>query len=305
MKAHKLAPLKSLLPLSLLFLTCASLPMPGLSQKHSRPADSNLLETGHAANLSHAPKTPAEIKIVSYNIRWRGGNELRQLIKLFKDDPEIGGAAIIGLQEVDRNKARTGSENTVRLIAEELGKHYAWTAPPSTEPDKEEETGVAIVSTYPLADVHRILLPHEGPGRRRRVALGATVTIAGSSLRVYSVHSENRIPVAKKIGQMNAVLHDLARYPKDMPAVILGDLNTWEPDAVKRTSRLFVGENFTTPFPNGNSTFQRTILSIPIRLKLDWIWVRGLESTGYGIDKKIGLSDHWPLWTVVRMRAGT
>lgn len=276
--------------------------MDGFSQTAAKTPDSGLLEIGSASNLSHAPKGPAEFKIVSYNIRWRGGDELRKLTQFLKEDPEIGGAAIIGLQEVDRNKKRTGNTNTAKLIADELGKHYAWAAPPNPRSEEEEETGVAILSSYALTDVERIVLPHEGPGQRRRVAIGATVNIAGTPLRVYSVHSENRISVDEKIDQMKAVLQDLALRPKEMPAIILGDLNTWERSAVKKTSQLFSRENFTTPFANGPSTFLRTILVFPIRLKLDWIWLRGLEATSNGIDKKIGLSDHWPLWTLVRFR---
>lgn len=296
--------LKVLLRFSLLTVLCASLfsattAFPG----SSRTTDSELLETGRAPTLAIAPKTPAEIKVVSYNIRWRGGDELNELIDLLKHDSEIAGASIVGLQEVDRNKQRTGNQNTVRLIAEKLGHHYAWAAPPTPEPGKEEETGVAILSSYPLTDVRRIVLPHPGPGRRRRVAIGATVDIGGTALRFYSVHSENRMSVDKKIEQTRAVLEDLGHYPKHMRAIILGDLNTWEPSSVKKTSELFVRENFTSPFANGKSTFLRTVLVIPIRLKLDWIWLRGLEATSHGIDKKIGLSDHWPLWTVVRWKS--
>ena len=165
----------------------------------------------------------------------------------------------------------------------------------------EEETGVAILSPYPLSDVQRIILPHEGPGGRRRVALGATVTIGGTRIRFYSVHAENRISVAKKIGQTKAVLTDLARFPKLMPAIILGDLNTWEQDAVDKTSKLFPTENFSTPFDHDTSTFLRTILLVPIKFKLDWIWLRGLEATEHGIDKKIELSDHWPLFVSVKI----
>jgi endonuclease/exonuclease/phosphatase family metal-dependent hydrolase len=267
-------------------------------------SNSGLVEMGRAANLSHAAKVPSEIKIVSYNIRWRGGDDLRKLIQLLKQDPEIGEAAIIGLQEVDRNKKRTSHVNTIKLIAEDLGKHYAWAAPPTAKPNQEEETGVAILSNYPLADVQRIVLPHAGPGERRRVAIGATVSIAEAPLRVYSVHSENRMSVEKKLEQMQAVLKDLAKHPKDLRAVVLGDLNTWESDAVDLTSELFVKESFTTPFPNGQSTFLRRII-IPIKFKLDWIWLRGLEPTRHGIDKKIGLSDHFPLWTVVRLNRRT
>ncbi len=142
----------------------------------------------------------------------------------------------------------------------------------------EEETGVAILSSYPLTDVRRIVLPHPGPGRRRRVAIGATVDIGGTPLRIYSVHSENRMSVDKKIEQTKAVLEDLARHPKHMRAIVLGDLNTWEPAVVKKTSQLFLSENFTTPFANGKSTFLQTVLLIPIKLKLDWIWLRGAGS---------------------------
>jgi hypothetical protein len=174
---------------------------PGNSQDsvRRRPvSESPLLEIGHASKMRTATDSPSEVKVVSYNIRWRGGEELRNLVQLLKEDSEIGGAAILGLQEVDRNKKRTDNKNTAKHLGEELGMYYAWAAPPVPKSQEEEETGVAIVSSYPLSQVHRIVLPHEGPGNRRRVALGATITLRQTSLRVYSVHSETRISVDKK-----------------------------------------------------------------------------------------------------------
>jgi endonuclease/exonuclease/phosphatase family metal-dependent hydrolase len=290
-----------LLRFSLLALLCAAL-FPATLVFPEGGNDPELLETGRAATLAETPKAPADIKVVSYNIRWRGGKELNELVEHLKHNSEIAGATIVGLQEVDRNKKRTGNLNTVKSIADKLGHYYAWAAPPTAKTDMEEETGVAILSSYPLKDVRRIVLPHPGPGQRRRVALGATVDIDGTHLRVYSVHSENRIPVHKKLEQSKAVLEELTNHPKNIRAIILGDLNTWEPSSVKKTSELFARENFTTPFANDKSTFLRTVLVIPIKFKLDWIWLRGLEATSHGIDKKIRLSDHWPLWTVVRLR---
>src|SRR6185369_16248076 len=137
--------------------------------------DTSLLESGQATTLRKQTATPTEIKVISYNIRWRGGEDLQTLIKLLQEDPEIGGASILALQEVDRNKKRTGQNNTAKIIADALGMHYAWAAPPTANPTDEEETGVAIMSVYPLSDVHRIVLPNPGPSKRRRVALGATV----------------------------------------------------------------------------------------------------------------------------------
>ena len=102
-------------------------------------------------------------------MRWRGGDDLNELIQLLKKDNEIGGATLIGLQEVDRNKKRTNNTNTAKKLAEELGMHYAWAAPPPA-PGKErdeEETGVAILSPYPLTSATRIILPNPGPGERQ------------------------------------------------------------------------------------------------------------------------------------------
>lgn len=264
-------------------------------------ADSGLLETGGAVKAHSPAPVPDAIKIVSYNIRWRGGEDLRRLIELFKSDAEIGRASIIGLQEVDRNKKRTGNVNTARLMAEELGMYYAWAAPPPPSKDKkekEEETGVLILSAYPLSDVTRFVLPNEGPGGRRRAAIGATVKIGATSLRVYSIHAELRTSNERRLQQISAVLDDLkAHHTQIQQAIVLGDFNTITGKDVDGTTALFTSEKFSTPFKNGVSTWKTFI----IELKLDWLWLRGLTPTNHGIDKKIGLSDHWPLWVTVAL----
>ena len=265
------------------------------------PSDVPLLEEGKGTNLRKQTSTPQEIKVVSYNIRWRSGEDLKKIIKLLRDDPEIGAAAIIGLQEVDRRKKRSGHNNTAKLIAEELGLHYAWAAPPAPKPTDEEETGVALLSVYPLSDVRRIVLPHEGPGRRRRVAVGATVEIDNRSWRVYSAHAETRISMDKKLEQFKAVLQDLAQYPVTMPAIVMGDLNTWEKGAGRKTIKLFADAGLKTPFGK-KPTFRQRVLFVPIELELDWVMLRGLEPASFGIDRQIEVSDHWPLWTNVKFK---
>src|SRR5512145_2712288 len=183
-------------------------------------ADVDLLESGKSTKLRKQTSSSGEIKVVSYNIRWRSGEELKAIIKLLHEDPEICGATILGVQEVDRRKKRSGHCNTAKKIADELGFHYAWAAPPAAKPNDEEETGVAILSAYPLSDVRRIVLPHEGPDRRRRVALGATVEIENRQWRVYSAHAETRLGMDKKLQQYKAIIEDLNAYPANMPAII-------------------------------------------------------------------------------------
>ena len=234
------------------------------------------------------------MKIVSYNIRYRAGEDLRELIELLRSDAEIGGASIIGLQEVDRSKKRTRHANTARLIAEALGMHYAWAAPPAKQ-GEEEETGVAILSPHALADVERLVLPHEGPGKRRRAAIGATVSIGGSAVRVYSVHAETRMPLAKKVEHWGAVLEDLKRRPEAARAVVLGDFNTIKGKDVRAARKLFTEAGFATPFSDDHSTWRTFVF----KLKLDWLWLRGFEAAEFGIHKQVGLSDHWPLWVKI------
>ena len=279
-----------------LLLTTYIPPFSAVAARGGGVEEDKLLEVGGAAKVSQPP-APRELKIVSYNMRWRGGEDLRELIGLLRDDAEIGGASIIGLQEVDRRKKRTDHTNTARVIAEALGMNYAWAAPPTQKGEKEEETGVAILSPYALTDVERLVLPHEGPGKRRRAAIGATVQVGATSVRVYSVHAETRMPLEKKVEHWSAVLEDLKRHPRVARAVVLGDFNTIKGKDVRAARKLFTGAGFATPFADDRSTWRTFVF----KLKLDWLWLRGFEAGEFGIDKEVGLSDHWPLWVKVKL----
>ena len=60
----------------------------------SSETDALLLESGKPTKLRQIGLTNGEIKIVSYNIRYRSGDDLTKLLKLFREDPEIGNAMI-------------------------------------------------------------------------------------------------------------------------------------------------------------------------------------------------------------------
>ena len=268
------------------------------------PAGNGNGAAGKGAAAAAGARAPEEIKIVSYNIRWRGGDDLRRLVETLRADAEIGGAHVIGLQEVDRNRKRSGNVNAARLMAEALGMYYAWAAPPSDgkkNDDREageDETGVAILSVFPLTDVERIVLPHSGPGCRRRAAVGATVNVGGRGpLRVYSLHAETRLAIAKKIEQWRAPIDSLARRPGVARAVVLGDFNSIKGKDVRASRKLFDAAGFSTPFPDDKSTWKTFV----VKLKLDWLWLRGLDATAHGISKHVKFSDHYPLWVKVRV----
>lgn len=269
------------------------------------PDGDPFLEAGRAQKIL-TPDPAREIKIVSYNIRWRSGKELEQIVEWLKSGEALA-PTIIGLQEVDRAKKRTGHENHAKALAEKLGMHYAWAGPQRSKKEarkvKEEETGVEILSPYPLEEITRLVLTTKGPDGRSRVALGATIKIGDTAIRVYSVHAENRMPLWQKLDQWRVVLDDLARSPKNIPAIVLGDFNSWELPNIEDVRELFTKAGFVTPLPDDESTFVRKILGFDLKLKLDWIWLRGLTPQAYGIDRNLKVSDHFPLWTVVKLPA--
>jgi endonuclease/exonuclease/phosphatase family metal-dependent hydrolase len=271
-----------------------------VAQSNARD-EGRLLESGKSDKLVE-PVASDQIRIVSYNIRWRSGEELQQIVHWLRESYLSNQPTIIGLQEVDRAKKRSGNINHAKAIADALGMYYAWTAPspPAKARDQEEETGVELLSPYPLTDIARIVLPNAGPGGRSRVALGATIKIGKTAIRVYSVHSETRLPMLQKVEQLRAVIEDLARFPKTEPAVVVGDFNSWELPAIDGIRKLFTDAGFTTPLPDDETTFLRKTSFFDLRLKLDWIWVRGLTPRSYGIDRSLTVSDHFPLWTVLK-----
>jgi endonuclease/exonuclease/phosphatase family metal-dependent hydrolase len=141
------------------------------------------------------------------------------------------------------------------------------------------------------------VLPHAGPGCRRRAAVGATVNVAGTTVRVYSVHAETRLEIAKKTEQWRAAIDSLSLRPQIQRAVVLGDFNSIKGKDVRASRKLFSESNFTTPFPDDKSTWKTFV----IKLKLDWLWLRGLQPTSHGIAKHVKFSDHYPLWVRAKL----
>jgi endonuclease/exonuclease/phosphatase family metal-dependent hydrolase len=254
-----------------------------------------LLEVGPAPSALPS-RAPRPLKLVTYNIRHAGGKALAELGDLLASDPELRAARIVGLQEVDRAKRRTGNVNTARVLAERLGMTYAWAGqPPRTADQDEEDTGIALLSDAPLVDVERIELPHAGPRGRRRVALAATVTIDGVPIRVAVVHAERRIPSDEHLDQYRTVVAALAARKDAARAVVLGDLNSHR--FVDETESFFAAAGFRSAIPAAEPTLRFGVL----KYRLDWIFLRGLTPTAGGVVQKVRLSDHRPMWTTVTL----
>src|SRR5437762_3981003 len=94
-------PVMRILNISFFFTACV------LMAVGQQTNDSELLETGRSAKLEKLEEPAKQISIVTYNIRWRTGDELTKIADWLKGKRPT----VIALQEVDRSKQRTKQTN--------------------------------------------------------------------------------------------------------------------------------------------------------------------------------------------------
>src|SRR5215218_10296242 len=113
-------------------------------------------------------------------------------------------ADVLALQEADKRTIRTGGHHVAQELATQPGMHWANAPagiPRGVAPVKRQwwldfeepialhdkgDTGVALLSRFPLPDVTRIDLPwHECPWRPR-LAIAATLSIGAGQIRLFN-----------------------------------------------------------------------------------------------------------------------
>lgn len=127
---------------------------------------------------------PSEsVRVVTYNIRHGLGSDNTTDLTRTAAVLESLGADIIGLQEVDRNIARSGGEDQAKSLGRTLDMTATFAA---VMPLQGGEYGMAVLSRYPVRSVERLKLPE---GNEPRMALVVGVTLqSGQPLRVVNVH---------------------------------------------------------------------------------------------------------------------
>jgi endonuclease/exonuclease/phosphatase family metal-dependent hydrolase len=155
------------------------------------------------------------------------------------------------------------------------------------------DTGVALLSHFRLEDVRRIDLPWKECAWRPRLSVGATIRVGTRAIRIFNSHIDPHSSANGQIEQLEVVL-DLADRSK-RPTVMLGDFNTLSRRKCIDTRRLIESRGFITPFPTGTATWR----GAGIRLHADWIFVRDLNITRWGVARPLKVSDHWPIWAEI------
>ena len=233
--------------------------------------------------------------------------------RAFSDNALLPSPDILALQEADKETGRAGGQHVAARLAEALDVPYVHVGagiPRGVPPEQREwwlnfeepialqdtgDTGVAILSQIPLADIKRIDLPWHDCAWRPRLAMGATVNFGEAKLRIFNVHIDPHGPLDNQHQQTEAVLEHAAGHVG--PSVILGDFNTLSKKKAIEIRKLMESRGYTTPFQTGTATWR----GAGLRFHADWIFVRGVRVMRSGVVKPLSVSDHWPVWAEIKL----
>lgn len=266
------------------------------------PAAPNLWEP-EVQHLLPPPATPpTTLRLVTFNVH--SAADLPRLVESIRGNPQLRSADVFFLQEMESYPPEGTSR--AQKLAQALRLNYAYAPARPTEDGGTH--GLAILSRFPLSDVEVLPLKQYNLAfnTRRRIALAATLDVAGHPLRVYNVHLDTRLNAGQRIEQLRPVV-EAARRQAVPTVVIGGDFNTnpfrWlfhvvpffrsnQPGALDE----WMKENgFAAPVARSGSTSRRFLL----RMRLDSFYARGLPVKAFAVEEDTEASDHLPVWMEV------
>jgi endonuclease/exonuclease/phosphatase family metal-dependent hydrolase len=238
---------------------------------------------------------------------------IKQAARAFREGILMPPPSVIAIQEADKRTGRAGKLHVAAELAERLGMHWIHVPagiPRGTKPkvrewwlDFEEpidlydpgDTGVALLSSLPLTDVSRIDLPWHDCPWRPRLAMAATVSVGGKSLRLVNAHVDPHAAIGGQLEQLEVLIAEANKFAG--PTLVLGDFNTLSMNKVNETRKFLEAQGYTTPFRSGTATWR----GMGLRMHADWIFQSGLRLTKCGVARPLSVSDHWPIWAEVEL----
>jgi len=241
------------------------------------------------------------------------GNLISGAARAFTENKLLPPVDVLALQEADMRTLRTGGHHVAEELAEQLGMHWAHEPagiPRGVVPVKrqwwldfeepidlhdEGDTGVALLSRFPLSDVTRIDLPwHECPWRPR-LAMAATISVGPHQIRIFNAHVDPHAAIGGQLEQLEVIAAQADAAT--IPTIILGDFNTLSKQKCIDTRSFLESRGYTTPIPTGTATWRGGGL----RMHADWIFSRGVKIERWGVARPLNVSDHWPIWAEINV----
>ena len=266
--------------------------------KRLPPKDPSL-ETTYPKTTAVA-SLPQQLRVVTCNVHFETASNV---IRGIREDRELRDADLIIMQEVARDESVPDYCSAACALGKELGYHAIY-APGHAQGNGSH--GVAIVSRAPIKAAEILELPYFNVkfNSGRRVAVVATIDVAGKPVTVYGVHLDNRLSVKERKKQMTPVLEHARR--QTTPVIIGGDFNTspytWIANVVpvptgqqdNKLEKLVREFGFDTPVTDSGPTFRY------LGMRLDAIYTRGFETIRFSTANAKNISDHVALWATMR-----
>lgn len=270
---------------------------------------SDPLQTVLSGNFAHSAEgVRTRAAVLNWNIdRGTHLDEIKEQIREHKPDLCI-------FQEVDLDARRTRRQDVAKELAQTFGMNYVF-APEFHElsqgtAEDPAYHGQALLTTMPVRSSRMIRFRHQSgwwkprpfmisglPLLQRReggrVALVAELDNGGKPLVVYDLHLESKGTEQLRLEQLNEVLEDAQRYPKDTPIIIAGDFNTFLFHS--RLIPRLAEEGFRNVFGD------RRLKTHVLLGELDWVFVRGSIECEGGQVLRVHGSDHFPITLDVRL----
>jgi endonuclease/exonuclease/phosphatase family metal-dependent hydrolase len=259
------------------WLAGALLAVPGLERLRpvSRRVGAVTRDAGRVTVVSEPSRHTSHVgplTVVSANLwhDWPRQQQWPERLEAFADLVEAEDADVILVQEV----ARTPTLQADVWLAERLGMAMAYARANGDEDAIGFEEGVAILSRYPLVDVHLRQLSHGRNPFVRRVALGGHVNTPYGLLLVVSAHlGLVRRHNAGQIRRLRTWVRDVSRGEA---AVIGGDFNAPEQRREIENTCWTWTDTFRAARPHDDATTHTKLQSRGrlLRRRLDYIFVQ-------------------------------
>ena len=225
------------------------------------------------------------IRAVAWNIE--RGIRMDAILQSLKEHPVLADADVLLLSELDWGMARTDNRFVAREIAEALQMDYAFatcyvalTKGAGVEKrvrgeNQESLHGNALLSRYPMRQVHAIALPNgkdKMTGAEKRIgsqrAVIADIEHPLGTFRAVSLHLDAHSSQRHRHLQMRQVLQHLESLQPALPVLIGGDWNTTTHDASRALysilgycRRVFMGVRHVVKnhYPYPDRWFERSL----------------------------------------------
>jgi endonuclease/exonuclease/phosphatase family metal-dependent hydrolase len=244
------------------------------------------------AQPSPAAGATDRLTVVSLNLALR-----ENLDRIVSELGDVGAleADVMLLQEVAQ---RGDGPDTATALADRLGMHAVYRQAFRLSDDLA--FGQATLSRYPMSDARVLALKQFTFAFRDkdRMALAATVATPIGGVRTYNMHLDTRINLADRIEQIAPVVEEAAA--SSGPVIIGGDFNTnnhrwffhtvplpWLHRQGRGLERYMEGVGFVSAF-DGTPTHDA------LRMRLDWVFLRGFDTSATAI-VPLEMSDHHAL----------